>query len=401
MAQVLVLLTTLTNAAIIARWLGPAGKGTLSLALLVPNIAALFLSGGIAIANVYFVGSRRLSLDQLASSSTALGLVGTVLGVAVVGLLARTGWLSTLVPSVPSALIMLAMISLPVLLLNAYFSALLQGMQHIPTLNAVNVAQGVLTLALTLLLVVGLGWGITGAVLAVFGSGLGGLAALTWLLRRHGAHFRPRLDRTVLRRTYGYGLKGYVGNVLQYFNYRLDTFLVNGFLGPAAVGIYGSAVGLAELLWYLPNSVGFVIFPKASATRPEEMNRFTPRVFGLTLALTAAGAVVLALLGPYLIALVYGPAFKASYAPLLALLPGVVLLGGGKVLTNELAGRGYAHYNSINSGMALVLTVILDLALIPRLGVTGAAIASTIAYSVIFVTAVFFYVLVSRRVRAN
>jgi O-antigen/teichoic acid export membrane protein len=108
---------------------------------------------------------------------------------------------------------------------------------------------------------------------------------------------------------------------------------------------------------------------------------------------------VLALLGPLLISIVFGPAFSASYAPLLALLPGIVLLGGGKVLTSELAGRGYAHYNSINAGMALVLTVVLDLALIPRLGVTGAAIASTVAYSVIFVTAVFFYLLVSRRSR--
>ncbi len=399
LAQVLVLFTILTNAAIIARWLGPGGKGMLSLALLVPGIVALFLSGGIAVANVYFAGSRRLSLDQLAANSTALGLIGSVLGVVVVGLLAKSGWLNWLVPDVPAALIGLAMISLPVLLLNTYFSALMQGTQQIPALNVVNVGQGILTLALTLLLVVGLGWGISGAVLAVFGAGLGGLVAMTWILRRAGAHFRPRLDRVVLHQTYGYGLRGYVGNVLQFFNYRLDVLLVNGFLGPAAVGIYGAAVGLAELLWYLPNAVGFVIFPKASATRAEEMNRFTPRVFGLTLGLTAVGAVVLALLGPLLIRIVFGPAFSASYAPLLALLPGIVLLGGGKVLTSELAGRGYAHYNSINAGMALVLTVVLDLVLIPRLGVTGAAIASTVAYSVIFVTAVFFYLVVSRRSR--
>jgi len=78
------------------------------------------------------------------------------------------------------------------------------------------------------------------------------------------------------------------------------------------------------------------------------------------------------------------------------LLPGVVLLGGAKVLTNEIAGRGYPHYNSVNSGLALILTVILDLVLIPRYGALGAALASSLAYTAIFFTAIGFYLNVSR-----
>lgn len=85
--------------------------------------------------------------------------------------------------------------------------------------------------------------------------------------------------------------------------------------------------------------------------------------------------------------------------PMLALLPGVVLLGGAKVLTNEITGRGYPHYNSINAGLALVLTVVLDLVLIPRYGVLGAALASSIAYSAISFTAIGFYLKASRRAR--
>ena len=69
-----------------------------------------------------------------------------------------------------------------------------------------------------------------------------------------------------------------MGNVLQFFNYRLDLFLVNYFLGPSGVGIYTVAVSMGEMLWYLPNAVSFVIFPKAANTSKEAMNRFTPRV---------------------------------------------------------------------------------------------------------------------------
>jgi O-antigen/teichoic acid export membrane protein len=184
--------------------------------------------------------------------------------------------------------------------------------------------------------------------------------------------------------------------VLQFYNYRLDVFVANYYVGPAGVGLYNVSARMAEALWFLPNSVGFVIFPRAAASTSETMNRFTPRVFRATLAITVLGAIALALLGRFFIRVVYTAEFLGAYLPMLVLLPGVALLGGGKVLTNEIAGRGYPHYNSINAALALVLTLILDLVLIPRYGIVGAALASTVSYSAIFVMAVLFYWIVSR-----
>ena len=243
-------------------------------------------------------------------------------------------------------------------------------------------------------------WHLTGAVIAVLLSLALSLAMLMRALRGHGASFRPRWRRPVVATTLKFGLRGYVANLLQFFNYRLDLFLVNFFLGAAGAGIYTTSVGMAEMLWNLPNAVGFVIFPKAANSSAEEMNRFTPRVFRATLALTAAGGVLLALVGKPFINIVYTSAFAAAYLPLLALLPGVVLLGGAKVLTNEISGRGYPQYNSIGSGASLVLTVIFDLLLIPRYGVLGASLASTISYGMIFLLALAFYRRVVRQGRA-
>jgi O-antigen/teichoic acid export membrane protein len=96
---------------------------------------------------------------------------------------------------------------------------------------------------------------------------------------------------------------------------------------------------------------------------------------------------------------VFSSAFIGAYVPMLALLPGVVLLGGAKVLTNEIAGRGYPQYNSLNAGLALVLTVVFNLWLIPSHGPLGAALASSIAYATIFLTSIAFYIRVSRGIR--
>ena len=97
----------------------------------------------------------------------------------------------------------------------------------------------------------------------------------------------------------------------------------------------------------------------------------------------------MALLGPLLIRIIYTDAFMDAYLPMLALLPGVVLLGSTRVLTNDIAGRGYPQYNSISSAVALILTVALDFLLIPRFGIMGAALASTASYTMTALIALF------------
>jgi len=130
------------------------------------------------------------------------------------------------------------------------------------------------------------------------------------------------------------------------------------------------------------------------------MKVFASRVFLITLGVTTFGAIGLVVVGKPLIRLVYSLAFVDAYTPMLVLLPGVILLGGAKILTNELAGWGYPHYNSINAGGAFIVTVILNLTLIPRYGILGAALASSISYAAIFFMAVGFYLTVTRSVRA-
>jgi stage V sporulation protein B len=386
----------IASSAIIARWLGPEGKGMLALALLLPGIMGLWLGGGIEVANVYYTGSRRLDVQTLTANSLGFAVITSILGIGLIFGLVVTGWLDAFVPGIPIQYVLLAMVGFPLGLLGGYFSSILLGLQRILAVNLVTLTQNALKLALTAVTVIGLGWGVPGALIAFLGGGVVNLLVLGTLLHGEGATFLPRWNLAVMRSTLSFGLRGYVANVLQFFNYRLDIFLVNYFLGATGVGIYSVSVALAELLWYLPNSVGFVIFPKAAATKPEVMNTFTPRVFRITLGLTALGAVGLAILGKPMITIVYSSAFLSAYIPMLALLPGVVLLGSAKVLTNEVAGRGYPHYNSINSGLSLIFTLLLDFTLIPRYGVLGASLASSAAYAVTFFTAIGFYVVASR-----
>ncbi len=391
-AQVLSAALLLANSVLVARVLGTEGKGLVALTAQTTTLLMMVLSLGVGYAHAYLIGSRRFDPAALLGNALGLTLLQSVLaGLVVIGL-----HVGGMLPTLSPALLIVAWLGLPVQLLIAYASGILQGQQRIVTLSVLQVLQSAAMLGLGVLLLLGLRLGVMGGALAVLLAWGLTLGLLVVLLRRSGVCWRLAWQPQALRVTLDYGLRGYVGSLLQYFNYRLDTFLVNYFIGAAQVGLYSVAVGLAELLWYLPHAVGFVILPKAAGSDARSMNTFTPRVFLITLGLTALGGAGLALVGPWLIRWLYSPAFSGAYPALLWLLPGVVLLGAGKVLTNEIAGRGFPHYNSISSGVALIATVALDLVLIPRAGIVGAAQASTVSYTLGFVLALIFYRRVSR-----
>lgn len=397
LSQMLSLGFALGTSAIVARWLGQAGKGIVTLALLVPGLFALFLEGGMAAANIYFAGSRRFGVAELTQNALAYLLLVMPLGGSLFAFLLSTGWLQKLVPGVPLWLLLISILEFPFRLLIAAFCGVLRGLQQIGLVNAVTLVDGLVTVLLTVLLVIVVQLGPAGALLASLGAVLLNTLWVSSLVRRFGGRLFPRWKRSVLGETLSYGLRGYVGNVLAFFNYRLDMLLVNAYLGPAGVGIYSVSVRFAELLWYLPNATSFVLFPRVAASRQEEMRAFTPRVLRATLGLTAIGALAFALLGRWLIVWIYSPAFAQAYMPLVLLLPGVVLLGGARVLTNAIAGWGQPHYNSLCFGLGFVLTVVLDLLLIPRYGVSGASVASSLAYGAIFASSLYFFRKVSHQ----
>jgi Na+-driven multidrug efflux pump len=79
-----------------------------------------------------------------------------------------------------------------------------------------------------------------------------------------------------------------------------------------------------------------------------------------------------------------------------ALLLGIVAFSGARVLSNDIAARGRPGLNSWIAGMSVVVNLGINLALVPRFGINGAAWASTISYSLLFAATVAVYCRISR-----
>lgn len=377
--QIITIILGLAAAIVIARVLGPEGKGAYALIILVPSLLALLGNLGIGISNVYFGGSGKHDWGKLGSNSLILGVgLGVLLTAAFLAyfFIFQPSFLKEIEPRC----IVLATLVLPLSLLTTYFRYILLGQDRIKEFNLLSLVQGGVNVVLILFLLLALKGGVFSVILAWTIAVLVA-AILSILLVRRTTRIKWSFYPQVFKDSVKFGVKGYLGNVIQFLNYRLDMFLVAFFMSVTFVGYYSISVAMVEALWYFPAAVGTIVVARTPGLSAEEANRSTPVICRNTLFITVGAALLLFVLGKYLITLFFGPAFLPALKPLWILLPGIVALSICKVLSNEITGRGKPLINTAAAGVSLAVNIPLNLLLIPRIGISGAALASTISYS--------------------
>jgi O-antigen/teichoic acid export membrane protein len=101
-----------------------------------------------------------------------------------------------------------------------------------------------------------------------------------------------------------------------------------------------------------------------------------------------------------LLPMIYGHAFNSAVIPTYLLLAGLVGEGVAGVVSAYLYGVGRPGANSLGLGVAVIVTVVLDVLLIPHFHAVGAAFASSAAYLTSSAALVACYVVVRRTFRA-
>jgi O-antigen/teichoic acid export membrane protein len=159
-------------------------------------------------------------------------------------------------------------------------------------------------------------------------------------------------------------------------------FIVNPLVGPAAVGLYSVAVMLAQLVWQGPGALSEVLFPRVAARPREEGARLTAVICRQAFAGALVLSLFLALLAAWILVSLFGRQFLGARGAMWALLPGVVALSASMVLAQFLAGIGKPSLNSVASVFAFLANLACLFTLVPRLGILGAGIASSLGYTI-------------------
>ncbi len=167
--------------------------------------------------------------------------------------------------------------------------------------------------------------------------------------------------------------------MLSLINLRLDVAILGALVGPATLGVYAVASKYAELLRLPGLAITYVLYPRLAARDHKEAARAVAALFPRALLFTALAALPLAAAVP-LLPYVYGPAFAGAMIPAYILLFGLVGEGVAGLVSAYLYGVGRPGANSLALGVSVVVTIVLDVTLIPRYHAVGAAAASAAAY---------------------
>jgi stage V sporulation protein B len=245
--------------------------------------------------------------------------------------------------------------------------------------NALSVLSK-LAYVLTIVVLIGLlGLGVAGGVIA---AGVAAIVVIAGALRPILAMGRFRFEWRLMRMMLRYGSRVQVGSIFQVAIARLDVVILQFFRPLSQVGYYVVAQTIAELVLQLTRAFQSSVFPLVSSYDGDERQATTSadslRHHGILAGVAILGN---ALFGSLVILFVYGAQFRPAVIPMLLLLPGVWFLGMGGVIQSDLSGRGMPGASSKLAGVAAAITVALDLALIPPLGIYGAVLASVIAYT--------------------
>lgn len=375
----------LISSIVIARAFGPTAKGSANLIVATGTLLAMIFGLSLQSGIVYIVARGRAIINGLLVRLASIALFQTLLAtVALVGLV-RTTLAPALIPpeSERWGVIAVAILVLGTLLSEHYRSVLI-GLQEIPRVNLINL-YGQIIVLMTILFFIFTSWfqsqPLTAEVLVWVNVGGSIVIVLIFLWA-----LRPRLTGSIrqesgLSEVITYSLPSYLANMAQFLNYHLDIFFVSYFVGVQGVGLYSLAVRIAQLIWLISGATSQVLLPDvaASADRVSAQQRTACVArFSLWLSIPLAGGLVVG--GEMLLPLVFGSAFQESVPALIWLLPGVTIFSVSNVIGSYFAGIGKPHLNLAASLVGLVVTLVLDFILIPRLGIVGAAIASSMSY---------------------
>jgi len=313
-AYAVLYLSSYVYAVFLARRLGPSDYSALASLLAFGTIVSSGIGGPMqSVIARYVAADTALGLDHRARYLVrkTLLLVGLVSGVVlVVGLaLSRPimNWLNiaTLSPVLLIALYTSLWLIYPVMAGNV------QGVQRFKRLSIALVVAAISRIALGIILVV-LGMGVTGAMIAEVTSGVVVVAVLgewVWRWLSKGPAY-GEIDFSHLKR---FAITVIISSACLVAFIYLDVFLVRGLIGGSQAGYYAGAQKLGTVIYFIPGIVAVVMFPRVSANHANDISSWQmfARVEAATVVLCGSIAVFLALFPEWSITTVFG----AKYVP--------------------------------------------------------------------------------------
>ena len=369
----------------LGRYLGAGDLGLYRMTSTIYGIALLIAAVGIPAALIKYVAEfkeDRTKFNQIVSSGVITSLF---LGIGFIALFYFSSGIFAKIFNMPELSGLLKLLSpvFPFALVGGALLGLLNGLREMKKYAAATIFQSVLMVIITVALIY-YGFGVAGAVIGIVLSSVGNCLYLICVSRKY---FELTFSKYVAttKKMLSFGWKVVASNAINQINYHADTLLIGYFLTATDVGYYAIAVGLSKFFWIIPSAIQTITYPATSEYWANNNHSALQTMIDKSMKYTACISLLIGLgvgfFAKEIITTIFGAGFIYSVLPLLILLVGTTINSATRSIGGSLTGTGRPGIALKVVATSATTNIVLNVLLIPYLGIAGAAIATTISLS--------------------
>lgn len=198
-----------------------------------------------------------------------------------------------------------------------------------------------------------------------------------------------------------YNTSIYIGVFVNFFNYRLDLWLINIYLDDKDLSYYSLAANIVQIILYIATAIAGVMLPNLSSRTGNDRILTFLKITRISFVLFVGIVISAVLLSSFVIPFLYGADFTASVFPFQLLLIGILFSCCTQLFAQLLLVENQNKLNILACTVGLGITIVAGITLIPIYGIAGASIATTLTYLVIFTITYIFVIRYTKTISLN
>jgi len=190
-------------------------------------------------------------------------------------------------------------------------------------------------------------------------------------------------EKEVVTHVFNYGWKTQLSAFVQFLNNRVSFYFLEYYKGIASVGIFSVGVAFSEAIWTVSRSLALVLYSEALDDENKgSLILKTKLSIKISFISTALFIGVVLLLPAQFYTWIFGKDFSQTKLIILVLSPGILAIAVSNIVGFYFAGINKLKILNIKSFIGFIVTMITSIFLIPRLGILGVCIVTSLSYCV-------------------
>ena len=374
---------TVVQGILVARLLGPAGRGQFAAAILWPGLFAAMGGMGVSVAL-----ARRAGRAHDLARVIRTGLLLTLLTGTVVAALCAVA-IPWLLPGNDTVVRNAAYVFVPFIIFNQVSLAMIaidQGAGWFAQMNWTRLIVNPVYLLFVVVLwftgVRDVGWFVVGLLIA---NAAVAFARVTLAVQRAPLPGQMEPVNAVLHEALPYGLAGLLGALAA----SADKALLLYLLGTAQLGFYTVALTAASVVNSLAGAAGTVSFGMSAQVKDREGFDRVARMFRFTAWTWLLAGLGVAVIIPIVLPLLYGAVFRPAIWPAILLIPAAALTGQASILEESMRAQGRAFVGLEARAAGLVVMIAMGWLLAPVVGIYGVVFAAIGSQAIVLIVMMF------------